>query len=259
MTRKDWMAATQFVANLGLDKVQDAGDHWRIWHNGYRFSVFALGCVCHTMREEDEVVETFIEEAKLEFGAQIRNGYPIWKNKGVAIYFIGGVPTDEGELELFIDQLVGVYTTAGVDPKGLKAKDKYSAQAEETTFYQNVVTKIKLGMQLKDSGLFDRGVLGYDKVDQFITIGQSVAGADYREHVVPCDYLTNSAIEMLESGATDTEVALMIKQNLVIVLIAKSEAKVLDVDLGLKTDMPDGWSLGDDPLERLYAAGIVLQ
>lgn len=110
--------------------------------------------------------------------------------------------------------------------------------------------------------LVARGSSIMDSIDDIITVGQSVSRTEdnsYREHVVPCDYLGREAIEMIREGKSDTEVAVMLQQNLFIVLITNEEAKLLDSELGLKTDMPDGWSIGGDPMARLQFAGIKIK
>jgi len=117
----------------------------------------------------------------------------------------------------------------------------------------------------EDNGLpqlIARGGGIMDSIDDIITVGQSISRTEdnsYREHVVPCDYLGREAIEMIRDGKSDTEVAVMLQQNLFIVLITNEEAKLLDSELGLKTNMPDGWSIGDDPMGRLNFAGIKIK
>ena len=96
-------------------------------------------------------------------------------------------------------------------------------------------------------------------VDNDITVGKSTARTEensYREHIVPCDYIIEEAIRMYEEGSSIEEVAVMINQNLFIVLISKEEAVKLDYELGLKTTMPEGWKFGDSVFARLDAADI---
>ena len=101
-----------------------------------------------------------------------------------------------------------------------------------------------------------------DDIDPIILLGESTKRTEentYREHVVPCKYLGDEAIEMFKSGSSITEVALMLKQYLIIILISNEEQKKLDSIPGLKTGMPENWKLGDNPFERLYKAGIKLK
>jgi len=125
-------------------------------------------------------------------------------------------------------------------------------------FYLKTAKLIRWSVE-NEYPVLGRDSLHFDGLDEFITIGESINGREYREHVVPCDYLIREGIEMIRAGKSDTEIALMLKQNLIIVLITNEEAAKLDGELGLKITMPDGWKLGDDPLERLYAAGIKLK
>ena len=255
MTRIEWMEATSFVPEIGYDKVENAGDHWRIWTDGYRFSIFANGIVCHGPKRDSEEATALINACDEWIPVRKPTAF---KNNGITVYPSNELPHDKGGLMGMVELVLASYVAAGINPY-VKAKEKYSRSIEETNYYMDVVKKIKLGMSLKDDSFFDRGFLGYDKVDSFITVGKSVVrSANYREHVVPCDYLTNAAIEMIEAGAKEAEVARMIKANLIIVIIDTQEALRLDFEYGLKTSMPEGWKIGDDPLERLYVAGIEL-
>lgn len=93
--------------------------------------------------------------------------------------------------------------------------------------------------------------------DEFVIVGQSAAGGQYREHAVPCATIRAGAKAMYDRRASVDKVAQMIAENLIIVLIRPEEAKRLDRELGLKTTMPEGWVLGEgDPLARLELAGI---
>lgn len=95
--------------------------------------------------------------------------------------------------------------------------------------------------------------------DEFVIEGQSINGGNYREHVVPCATLREGSKAMYERGATIEEVASTLDKYLRIVLITNEEAHRLDVELGLKTTMPNGWVFGDgDALARLIEAGIEL-
>lgn len=259
ITRKEWVSITEEFMLANYPKLTNRrGRYFRLrLEDTFRVHVFAQGITCLSI-DKDTDSETFINNANEAFGAELREP-AYWGNKGVMLYFAGGLPTQEAELVELLSTLEDVYKESNITGSKSSAKDRYNKPVEEDTFYQNVVTKIQLGMQLQDKAMFCRSTLGFDNVDEFITVGASVNRTEdnsYREHVVPCDFITNSAIEMLENGSSKTEVALMVKQNLAIVLITKEEARTLDVDLGLKTDMPNGWAIGDDVLARLTAANI---
>ena len=108
-----------------------------------------------------------------------------------------------------------------------------------------------------------RKTLGFDDVDDLVVIGSSPSGAKtpYREHVVPACLIKEEAIRMAEEGAPTQAIADFIQHHLYVVIISPEEAKILNsgVDQGgisVKTTMPEGWIFGDDPTERLLAAGI---
>lgn len=102
----------------------------------------------------------------------------------------------------------------------------------------------------------------FDQIDDIIIVGESVNRTEentYREHIIPCDLIVSKAVEMFKNGESVTDVAIMIQQNLFIVLITNEEAYQLDITLKLKTIMPSGWKFGDDVLARLKAANIILK
>lgn len=92
--------------------------------------------------------------------------------------------------------------------------------------------------------------------DKYIIKGESIKGNEYREHIVPNSLIITHSYEMFNNGYLVRDVAKMIEKNLVIIRISKEEQKKLDVELKLKTKMPDGWEFGDNPFKRLDIAGI---
>jgi len=115
-----------------------------------------------------------------------------------------------------------------------------------------------------------RSAFGFDDVDPFITIGrshQAIRSSEsqrHREHVVPTVRLKEKAYEMACGYATVDEIAEFLRCHLLIVLITKEEAKLLDTrvtegGVKLKTSMPDYWVWGDDPLDRLKDVGISIE
>ena len=51
----------------------------------------------------------------------------------------------------------------------------------------------------------------------------------------------------------------IIKSNLFILRIGDEEAYKLDIELGLRTTMPEGWNFGQDVYSRITFAGIQLE
>lgn len=92
-----------------------------------------------------------------------------------------------------------------------------------------------------------------------IIAGRSRTSAEHREHVVPLALIRNQCEEMFSSGADVSAVAKLLERHLKIVMISKAERQRLDFELGLKVNMPEGWSFEDenaDPFARLKSAGI---
>jgi len=115
-----------------------------------------------------------------------------------------------------------------------------------------------------------RNALGFDTVDHLVTIGQSFEAirsnrnTHYREHVVPVKRVKEMAYEMARNHASTRQITEFLKHHLLIVIITKEEAELLDRQLtngglSLRTNMPENWSWGDDPMERLSAAGIKIE
>jgi hypothetical protein len=61
---------------------------------------------------------------------------------------------------------------------------------------------------------------------------------------------------MCLNGKTLSEMAQFLKTHLAIVLVTKQEAEKMDIELGMRTSMPDGWNWGDSVFSRLEVAGI---
>jgi hypothetical protein len=112
-----------------------------------------------------------------------------------------------------------------------------------------------------------RHACAFDLVDDLITIGSSLsafssASGPYREHVVPLNLVQRHAIKIASEGASVDALATFLQLNVLLVKLSVSEADHLNRSPGgtggrlLKESMPDGWEWGDDPLERLKAAGI---
>ncbi len=98
--------------------------------------------------------------------------------------------------------------------------------------------------------------------DEFVIVGESIAGREHREHVIPRMLICDQSHKMFIRGASVDEVAKFIQRYLKIVLIAKSEQALLDkrIHLNLRQSMPDeSWLDDGDIYARLKAAGIVFR
>ena len=115
-----------------------------------------------------------------------------------------------------------------------------------------------------------RKAFGFDAVDHLITVGRSYEAIrakpsqHYREHVVPAIRIKEKALEMAKCHATIEQISSFLRSHLLIIIITKDEAALLDKQLtgegiSLKTSMPANWIWGDDPMERLECAGIKVE
>ncbi len=97
---------------------------------------------------------------------------------------------------------------------------------------------------------------------EFVPVGRGKKGPGHREHVVPCVYLAEAALDLFVKGRTVDYVARWLRPYLVIVEISKPEQQYLDGairkgGLGLKNKMPDGWQFDTGCIfQRLHDAGI---
>ena len=95
--------------------------------------------------------------------------------------------------------------------------------------------------------------------DSFVTVGESVAGKEHREHVIPRNVICDQCHKMFEEDSSVGTVASFIRKHLKIVYISREEQQKLDKgnQLNLRQRMPDGWSFDNGDLyARLNAAGI---
>jgi hypothetical protein len=112
-----------------------------------------------------------------------------------------------------------------------------------------------------------RHTCAFDLVDDVITVGSRIAAfssaaGPYREHVVPLNLVQRHAVKIASEGASVETLATFLRLNVLLVKLSVGEADHLNRSPGgtggklLKESMPDGWEWGDDPMERLRAAGI---
>ncbi len=98
--------------------------------------------------------------------------------------------------------------------------------------------------------------------DELTQVGKSrdCSGPGYREHVVPLAMIVHRCHDMLKvDGATDRDLAELIKANVRIVEISLEERNRLDQkdQLNMRSSMPEGWKFGDNVYARLELAGII--
>jgi len=81
----------------------------------------------------------------------------------------------------------------------------------------------------------------------------------HAEHVIPNNMVFSRLVELADSGSSEQELASFLRESCIVVVITKEEAHLLDSVVGLKKDMPEGWTWGDEPRLRLEAAGIKIE
>jgi hypothetical protein len=81
----------------------------------------------------------------------------------------------------------------------------------------------------------------------------------HAEHVIPNNMVFSRLVELADSRSSDEELASFLRESCIVVVITKKEAHMLDSFLGLRKNMPEGWTWGDDPFARLNAAGINIE
>lgn len=116
-------------------------------------------------------------------------------------------------------------------------------------FFVGCAEMIKTAYETKMYGMIGR--IAFDAIDNDIALNEKTETNCYREHVVPCTLLIDHGFEMFNDGKSSEEVAKMLRSNCFIQHITEEQARKLNVDLGLKTEMPMGWVWGDDPLARV--------
>jgi len=142
-----------------------------------------------------------------------------------------------------------------------QATKVFSEEIADTEIFLKIAKRYKHAIVEKDQRLLDatRVLLDGDSIDHLITIGSSKNRTEtnsYREHIVPCIMIHNQLISMYQNGNSLADMAQFLKTHLAIVLITKEEAEKLDVELGLRTSMPQNWKWGDSVFARLTEAKI---
>jgi len=118
----------------------------------------------------------------------------------------------------------------------------------------NIVKIIRIAVESNDTSLLKRSFV--DDVTPYVAVNIKTDTLNYGEHVVPIDYLFKYSVKMVQDGVDDESIKDFWQRNLKVVYITSSEARYIDVDLGLQTVMPEGWQDGDDPLARLNEAKV---
>lgn len=168
-------------------------------------------------------------------------------------------------LEVFLDllEIVESIETITVKERGSATK-VFSKEVDEENKFLKIVKRYSNAIENEDQELLDmaRSLLSSDSIDRMIVRGQSeqyVPEHAYREHAVPCILIHNEIIRMVLDDQPVHKITQMIISNLAIVLIHEDEARYMDVDLGLRTSMPEGWKFGDSIFARFETASIKLK
>lgn len=132
--------------------------------------------------------------------------------------------------------------------------------AEREIFYK-IVKRYKHAIDNEDQNMLDlaRKLLEGDEIDHLITVGHSAmrtVDESYREHPVPCIMIHNELIAMYLRRCSLTEMAQFLKQHLAVILVHPKEAEKMDIELGLRTTMPEGWTWGGSIFARLNSAEV---
>lgn len=138
-----------------------------------------------------------------------------------------------------------------------QATNEYSVEVLRTRSFYRIAWNIH--HQWKETGFSDTRLLMAPLIsDDFVVVGISKKGGGHKEHIVPRIMICNHCHQLFSQGRTVEEVAAVIGKYLKVVHITEEERYRLDVERGLKTRMPEGWSFENecDPFARLRAAEI---
>lgn len=98
---------------------------------------------------------------------------------------------------------------------------------------------------------------------KFCYLGQSEKVTQenkYLEHVVPCGYMMYELERLIKEGKhSDEELARALQKNWKVADLTEEETQKLNVELKLKSTMPEGWDfMTGNPEDQLTQAGIKL-
>lgn len=134
-------------------------------------------------------------------------------------------------------------------------------------FAMAVAETIRIAHHYGMPDLLSRGADIFDNihVKKLRTKGYSIEGQKqlltknpYCEHITPCDWMLRTGIDMCNNGLTVNDIADMVDRNFWVAYIADHEADLLNNQFKWKTTMPPNWKDGDNVLDRLTQAGIVM-
>lgn len=137
----------------------------------------------------------------------------------------------------------------------------WKRKTEEPGYFTKAAAFIRHCVTTEFWDPLERGSLGFDAHDDLFLVGWSISalvnkdGPLWREHLVPCVLIKEEAIRMVQAGDSDARIAVMLKQNLAIMIITQGQQEVLDKDY--QTTMPPGWKFGDSIFARLDAFKMV--
>lgn len=137
----------------------------------------------------------------------------------------------------------------------------FTKEVAEREIFLKIVKRYKHAIDNEDQNMLDlaRKLLEGDDIDHLITVGHSAmrtVDESYREHPVPCIMIHNELIAMYLRKCSLTEMAQLLKQHLAVILVHPKEAEKMDIELGLRTTMPEGWTWGNSIFARLDSAEV---
>ena len=84
-------------------------------------------------------------------------------------------------------------------------------------------------------------------------------GKLHGEHVIPLAIVLNRFLALIDEGQPVHVLRQFLLSCLEVVMLTKGESIRIDRELGLSSEMPEGWEWGDDSLARLRVAGIEIE
>lgn len=205
-----------------------------------------------------------VDELNLIRQAFVDNGFEL-SSKHRSITVVNVLFTENDVLEEFWRLVDVIETITEITTRERsQATRVFSKEIDEENKFLKIVKRYANAIENEDQELLDmaRSLLSSDSIDRMIVRGQSekyTPEKAYREHAVPCIMIHNEIIRMVLEKEPVYKITQMIISNLAIVLIHEDEARYMDVDLGLRTTMPDGWQFGDDIYARFNTAKIKLK
>jgi hypothetical protein len=224
-------------------------------NNGIKCELKPTGYTFGWLRKPDEI--EIIRKEITDLGFELKNQVPGWIN----VKFPTKASAVLSSFEYIVERLNSIESIKPRERWQGQATKVFTEEIADTEIFLKIVKRYRHAIAEKDQRLLDatRVLLDGDSIDHLITVGVSKNRTNdntYREHIVPCIMIHNQLIDMCLNGKTLCEMAQFLKTHLAIVLVTKQEAEKMDIELGMRTSMPDGWKWGDSVFSRLEAAEI---